>query len=83
MVLVIASLGLIACTADDPEGETVERFTMNETDSGDTDYTDGKDYTLSLAFDEAGEFSYLFYFNDGTDTAVGHPAEEQTLTVTP
>ena len=63
--------------------DTGEKFTMNEDDTGDTDYTDGKDYAYSTATNYAGDgtLKYKFSFSDGTSNATGNPAIDQTFTV--
>ncbi|NIN34027.1 MAG: hypothetical protein GTO60_02500, partial [Gammaproteobacteria bacterium] len=61
-----------------------EKENMTETDAGDTTYTDGKLYALTLTVSYAGDGSlpYLFYATDGTDPATGTPTSASTLTVT-
>jgi fibronectin-binding autotransporter adhesin len=62
-----------------------EKFDLTGTDSGDTDYTDGKRYsaTLSLNAVPSGEVKYRFYATDGSDEATGDPVSGGSVTVLP
>jgi hypothetical protein len=65
---------------EDPD----ERYTLTETDGGDTDYTDGKRYSVArvLAYTNDGIYNYRFYASDGTANATGIPTSNSTVTVT-
>ncbi len=56
---------------------------MKEVDSGDTDCTDGKTYTVSFSISSSGSYSYRFVFTDqeGVPVLQGIPVQENTLTV--
>jgi hypothetical protein len=61
-----------------------EEYLMSETDSADSDVTDGKRYTLTInvPFVADGSVSYLFSATDGSDPATGLPVDEiKTLNV--
>ena len=63
--------------------DTGEQENMTEVDTGDTDYTDGKRYTVTLNIAYAGDgiLNYRFYASDGTDNATGTPTSNSTITV--
>lgn len=56
---------------------------MTEVDATDTDYTDGKLYTYSMALSYAGDgiLNYRFNATDGRFDATGDPAADNTLEV--
>lgn len=63
-----------------------EKVALSEVDAGDTDYTDGKLYALSTPLPYPGGASdgilnYAFYAEDASETAVGVPTENRTLTI--
>ncbi len=60
-----------------------EKIDLTVVDGGDSDYTDGKLYTIStlVPYVADGGVAYLFYANDGTADANGNAIVEQTLTV--
>jgi hypothetical protein len=65
-----------------------ESFVMTEADAGDTNYTDGKRYTRTLALPYAGDgvLNYRFYASDGMDDATGTPGSADkfvTMTAPP
>jgi hypothetical protein len=67
----------------DPPVEAAERATMEEVDSGDTNYTDGKMYSIVLAVtSDVTDVSYRFVFSDGTREAEAYGASEMWFTVT-
>lgn len=67
----------------DPPVEAVERITMEEVDSGDTNYADGKMYSVAVAVtSEVSDVSYRFVFSDGTREAEAYGASEMWFTVT-
>ncbi|MEW6218264.1 MAG: choice-of-anchor Q domain-containing protein [Thermodesulfobacteriota bacterium] len=61
-----------------------EKHAMTAADAGDTTYSDGKRYTLTLAVSMAGDGSipYRFSAQDGTFEATGAPVAGGSLTVT-
>jgi hypothetical protein len=61
-----------------------EKHVMTEVDAGDSDHTDGKLYTrtLAIAYVVDGTFKYRFYAYDGTDDATGTPVSDSFVTVT-
>jgi predicted outer membrane repeat protein len=61
-----------------------EKYDMTETDGGDTDYTDGKRYSVArvLAYVGDGVYNYRFYASDETADATGTPTSNSTVTVT-
>lgn len=63
--------------------EAYEQHDLTEVDAGDTNCTDGKLYTTSRVLTLAGDNSldYRFYATDGTDTAVGEPVSDHSVTV--
>ncbi len=62
--------------------EGTELFAMNEVDATDTDYTNGKLYTLGKSVVTPGTYRYAFVASDGTDSAVGNAAYPNFKTVT-
>ena len=64
--------------------EPGEKFMMDEVDSGDPNYADGKEFILSTAITRAGDgvIKYRFFFNDGTHDARGDPTTDHTFVVT-
>jgi hypothetical protein len=56
---------------------------MAEADSGNTDCTDGKTYTVSFSIGSSGSYSYRFAFTDeeGSPVLEGIPVQENSLTV--
>ncbi|MEJ2202091.1 MAG: LamG domain-containing protein [Desulfuromonadaceae bacterium] len=63
--------------------EAGEKYDLTALDSGDTDLTDGKLYSLMLPLDFAGDgnLNYLFYASDGTDDAIGDPVSDSVVNV--
>ncbi|TAN40757.1 MAG: hypothetical protein EPN25_06600, partial [Nitrospirae bacterium] len=61
-----------------------EKFNMNEVDSVDKNYYNGKLYTYTMPLSKAVDntFNYRFKFSDGTADATGDPASDRTVTVT-
>lgn len=68
---------------DDGTYGNEEMFRMEETDAGDTVYSNGKDYTLSLpvSFRGDGFLNYRFYFTDAAAAAAGLPCLDSVLRV--
>jgi len=64
--------------------ETDEKYDLNEVDAGDTDFTDGKLYNISMILNYMGDgiLYYRFYASDGVDDAVGAPVSNSIVTVT-
>ena len=62
-----------------------EKFSMTETDSGDTDFTDGKLYTMTITLNNAGDGSlnYRFLATDSIDIAGGDPTDNNIVIVLP
>jgi predicted outer membrane repeat protein len=60
-----------------------EKLTMTEVDPIDTDYTDGKEYSVSTQLYYAGDgtFTYRFYASDGLP-ATGIPTGDSNVTIT-
>ena len=59
-----------------------EKHTM-AIDGGDSDFTNGEDYTKTLNVTAGdGTISYFFHANDGSDQATGAPTSVQTLVFT-
>lgn len=86
LAVVISFMVLQTCASgdgggDDASNPTTEIYTMTEVDSSDTTYSNGKDYEVSVTLNQAGSYPYKFVFSDGTNSATGSPASEQTLTV--
>ncbi|MCK4535837.1 MAG: hypothetical protein KAT93_02425, partial [Desulfuromonadales bacterium] len=67
---------------DDGSYAGTEKYTLTAFDS-DSIYSDGKLYTTTRVLTLAGNnvLSYRFYATDGTDTAVGEPASDHSVTV--
>jgi len=63
--------------------EAGEKYSMT-IDGGDSDYTNGENFTKTLAVDYVGDGSlkYRFYAFDGTDVASGTPISDSSVTVT-
>ena len=63
--------------------ESTEKYALTATDSGDTDYTDGKLYTKTISFLYRGDGSlnYRFRASDGTDIATGSPTVDSQVVV--
>ncbi|MEW6094907.1 MAG: fibronectin type III domain-containing protein [bacterium] len=54
-------------------------FTMEEVNTQDTDYTDGKLYTFSISLTNAGKYYYFFEAKDENDfIATGKPTQQMT-----
>jgi hypothetical protein len=68
---------------DSSSYEEIEKLDLTETDALDTDYTDGKRYSLDkvLAYTGDGTYSYTFYATDGTIDASGDPTSDQVVMV--
>ncbi len=68
---------------DNSSYEAEEKYDLTEMDAGDTDYTDGKLFSTTMALVHAGDgyFNYRFYASDGTVDAVGDPASDNTVIV--
>ena len=68
---------------DSSSYEGGEQYNLTEVDGGDTDCSDGKLYKVTKQLSLAGDNSitYRFYASDGTDTAVGNPVSDNSLTV--
>jgi len=83
VVLVATVTALPSCGEEECTGETgdTETFPMNESSTADTDFTDGKDYEVTLSICKKGSLSYVFVFNDGSVNAVGAPNNTQTLLI--
>jgi predicted outer membrane repeat protein len=60
-----------------------EKTNMSEVDAGDTNFTDGKLYSLSeiLNYTGDGVLNYRFYAADGVSTATGQPTSNNTLII--
>ncbi|MCK4644583.1 T9SS type A sorting domain-containing protein [bacterium] len=68
---------------DDTSYDTSEKFVMTETNSGDTDVTDGKEYTYDVSPAHPGDGTLLYRFNFGDpQEASGDPMSEHTFSVT-
>ena len=63
--------------------EAGEKYDMTPDDAGDSDYTDGKLFTKTLAIAAAGDglLNYRFYASDGTLDAGGAPTADSLVTV--
>jgi len=63
--------------------EVFEKFDLQELDSTDTNYLDGKLYGVTLNLSAAGDgiLNYRFFGSDGSDAASGIPTSIRTLTV--
>ena len=61
-----------------------EKIDLVEVDSNDSDYSDGKLYTVSvnLAYGNDNSINYRFFANDGFDNATGSPIADNTVEVT-
>jgi hypothetical protein len=61
--------------------DTDEQINMEQVDTGDTDYTDGKLYTvtMTLAYGSDRTLNYCFFASDGTDVATGTPVFDHSL----
>lgn len=80
---VVSLAALHACSDDDCTGETGGRevFEMHESSTADIDFTDGKDYEVTLPICKKGSLDYVFVFSDGSHNALGTPNNTQTLVV--
>jgi CSLREA domain-containing protein len=60
-----------------------EKFSMTEVDASDTDYVDGKRYSLNKIYTIPGGavLNFRFYATDGTVDAAGEPTDQQSLIV--
>jgi len=60
-----------------------EKYDMDQVNSSDTIYTDGKLYTKSLSLSHAGDgiLNYRFHASDGTADATGTPVSGSTVTI--
>ena len=65
---------------DDGTYDASEKLEMDEVDSGDTNYQDGKDYAYPRTMDYVGDGirKYRFYFSYGPDSAGGDPSLDDT-----
>lgn len=68
---------------DNATYEVSEQYDLTEVDGGDTTYNDGKLYSTTRVLTLAGDniLSYRFYATDGTDSTIGEPASDHSLTV--
>ncbi|MEW6486225.1 MAG: right-handed parallel beta-helix repeat-containing protein, partial [Pseudomonadota bacterium] len=68
---------------DDGSYEAGEKHNITPADGGDTTYSDGKLYTLTLLLAYAGDGSlnYRFFASDGSANATGSPTANNTVTV--
>jgi len=80
----IAASIFTGCSSGSKEEPVSERFSMTEADTSDTNYLDGKLYTLSSTLDitVSGSYTYKCMFNDWNGSAsIGAPAEERVITI--
>jgi hypothetical protein len=63
--------------------EAGEKYDLTAVDGGDTDYSDGKRYsvTRALTYDGDGDLNYRFAAADGAESATGAPTGDSTVTV--
>ena len=60
-----------------------EKIDMEEVDTNDTVYSNGKEYRKALKINYAGDgvLNYRFYFTDGIDVATGEATEERSISI--
>ncbi|MBN1764392.1 MAG: PQQ-like beta-propeller repeat protein [Sedimentisphaerales bacterium] len=60
---------------DDQTYQSNEKFVLDEVDTNDNTYTDGKEfiYTNRISLSGDGKMSYRFFFSDSLDVATGSP----------
>jgi hypothetical protein len=82
-IVAFFSVGVLTGCGGEGGGEPViERFAMTEADAADTNYMDGKLYTVDVTVENPGSVAYTFAFIDWNGSVpTGQPVVVRTVTV--